>query len=70
MGITHMDWSGAVLHMEVSEVDSASLGEITTQQRRQKVSARERHGLTVRGAVPWKNTHVGSPKGESLHTGT
>ncbi len=23
-----------------------------------------RHGLTVRGAVPWKNTHVGSPKGE------
>ncbi len=26
MGITHMDWPGAVLHMEVSEVDSASLG--------------------------------------------
>ncbi len=45
-------------------------GEITTQQRGQKVSARERHGLTVRGGVPWKNTHVGSPEGESLHTGT
>ncbi len=70
MEITHMDWPRAVLHTGVSEVDSASLGEIATQQRRQKVSARERHGLTVRGAVPWKNTHVGSPEGESLHTGT
>ncbi len=39
-------------------------GEINTQQRRQKVSARERHGLTVRGAIPWKNTHVGSPEGD------
>ncbi len=26
MEITHMDWPRAVLHMEVSEVDSASLG--------------------------------------------
>ncbi len=57
-----MDWPRAELHMGVSE--------ITTQQRWQQVSARERHGLTVRGAVPWKNTQVGSPEGESLHTGT
>ncbi len=38
------DWPGAVLHMEDSEVDSAAWGEITTQQRRQKVSAREDTG--------------------------
>ncbi len=65
-----MNWPRAVLHIRVSEVDSASLGEIATQQRWQKVSARERHGLTVRGAVPWIHTHVGSPEGESIHTRT
>ncbi len=51
MEITHMDWPRAVLHMGVSEVDSASLGEMATQQREQKVSARERHGLTVSRTV-------------------
>ncbi len=59
-----MDWPGAVLHMEVSEVDSASLGwRLTTTAETAEVSAKGRHGLTVREAVPWKNTHVGSPKG-------
>lgn len=57
-------WTGhrAVLHMEVPVIDT-TWGEINTQQRRQKDSARERHGLTMREAIPWKNTHVGSPEG-------
>ncbi len=56
--------------MDVSEVYSASLVCDQYTAETAEGSARERHGLNMRGVIPWKNTHVGSPKGESLHTGT
>ncbi len=54
--------------MDVSEVDSASLGWDQYTAGTAEGSTRERNGLTMMGAITWKNTHVGSPKGESLHT--
>ncbi len=61
--ITHMDWPRAVLHTGVSEVDSARLGWDSYTAERAEGFCQGRHGLNVGGAVPWKNTHVGSPKG-------
>ncbi len=53
VGITRMDWSGAVLHMEVSEVDSASLGWDNYTAEMAEVSAREDTGS------PWGQPYRG-----------
>ncbi len=58
-----MDWPRAVPHTGVSEVDPARLGWDSYTAEKAEGSAREDTGSTWGGAVPWKNTHVGSPKG-------
>ncbi len=61
--ITRMDWPRAVPHTGVSEVDPARLGWDSYTAEKVEGSAREDTGSTWGGAVPWKNTHVGSPRG-------
>ncbi len=61
--IIRMDWPRAVPHTGVSEVDPARLGWDSYTAEKAEGSAREDTGSTWGGAVPWKNTHVGSPRG-------
>ncbi len=58
-----MDWPRAVPHMGVSEVDPARLGWDSYTAEKAEGSAREDTGSSRGGAVPWKNTHVGSSMG-------
>ncbi len=59
-----MDWPRAVPHTGVSEVDPARLGWDSYTAEKAEGSAREDTGSPRGGgAVPWKNTHVGSPRG-------
>ncbi len=58
-----MDWPRAVPHTGVSEVDPARLGWDSYTAEKAEGSAREDTGSSWGGAVPWKNTHVGSPRG-------
>ncbi len=60
-----MDWPRAV-HTGVSEVDQPAWGEIATQQRAEVLPGKTR-AHQGGGAVPWKNTHVGSPRGITTH---
>ncbi len=39
-------------------------------RRADRSSVKRRHGFTVRETLPWKNTHMGLPEGESGHTDT
>ncbi len=36
----------------------------------QRALSKRRHGFTMRETLPWKNTHMGLPGGESGHTDT
>ncbi len=65
--ITRMDWPRAVPHTGVSEVDPARLGWDSYTAEKAEGSAREDTGSPRGGAVPWKNTHVGSPRGITTH---
>ncbi len=47
--------------MEGTEILEQNLTEALSQGR---------HGFTVRETLPWKNTHMGLPEGESGHTDT
>ncbi len=58
-----MDRPRAVPHTGVTEVDPARLGWDSYTAEKAEGSAREDTGSTWGGAVPWKNTHVGSPRG-------
>ncbi len=40
------------------------------QQNLTEALSKGRHRFTVRETLPWKNTHMGLPKGESGHTDT
>ncbi len=62
-----MDWPRAVPHTGVSEVDPARLGWDSYTAEKAEGSAREDTGSPRGGAVPWKNTHVGSPRGITTH---
>ncbi len=58
-----MDWPRAVPHTGVSEVDPARLGWDSYTTEKAEGSAMEDTGSPRGGAVPWKNTHVGSSRG-------
>ncbi len=58
---------GQYLHTGVSEVDPARLGWDSYTAEKAEGSAREDTGSPWGGAVPWKNTHVGSPRGITTH---
>ncbi len=40
------------------------------QQNLTEALSQGRHGFTVRETLPWKNTHMGLPEGESGYTDT
>ncbi len=72
-GDTDMDWPrlGAVLHTDWT------LGQILPRSREEgcqqdltEALSKRRHGFTMRETLPWKNTHMGLPEGESGHTDT
>ncbi len=72
-GDTDMDWPrlGAVLHTTGLWGRSYLGVERRTASRTwQKALSKRRHGFTVRETLPWKNTHMGLPEGESGHTDT
>ncbi len=66
-----MDWPrlGAVLHTTGLWVRSRSREE-GCQQNLTEALSQGRHGFTVSETLPWKNTHMGLPEGESGHTDT
>ncbi len=68
-----MDWPrlGAVLHMtglwgrSFLEVGRRAASRILTE-----ALSKRGHRFTVRETLPWNNTHMGLPEGESGHTDT
>ncbi len=61
-GSTTYDWTlGQILPRSREEGCQQNLTEALSQGR---------HGFTVRETLPWKNTHMGLPEGESGHTDT
>ncbi len=61
-GSTTYDWTlGQILPRSREEGCQQNLKEALSQGR---------HGFTVRETLPWKNTHMGLPEGESGHTDT
>ncbi len=61
-GSTTYDWSlGQILPRSREEGCQQNLTEALSQGR---------HGFTMRETLPWKNTHMGLPEGESGHTDT
>ncbi len=61
-GSTTYDWTlGQILPRSREEGCQQNLTEALSQGR---------HGFTVRETLPWKNTHMGLPEGESGHTAT
>ncbi len=72
-GETDMDWPrlGAVLHTTGFWVRSyLGVGRRAASRTWQRALSKRRHGFTMRETLPWKNTHMGLPKGESCHTDT
>ncbi len=72
-GDTDMDWPrlGAVLHTTGFWGRSyLGVGRRAASRTWQKALSKRRHGFTVRETLPWKNTHMGLPEGESGHTDT
>ncbi len=61
-GSTTYDWTlGQILPRSREEGCQQNLTEALSQGR---------HGFTMRETLPWKNTHMGLPEGESGHTDT
>ncbi len=61
-GSTTYDWTlGQILPRSREEGCQQNLTEALSQGR---------HGFTIRETLPWKNTHMGLPEGESGHTDT
>ncbi len=62
VGSTTYDWTlGQILSRSREEGCQQNLTEALSQGR---------HGFTMRETLPWKNTHMGLPEGESGHTDT
>ncbi len=67
-GDTDMDWPrlGAVLHTTGLWGRSyLGVGRRAASRTWQRALSKRRHGFTMRLTLPWKNTHMGLPKGES-----
>ncbi len=70
-GDTDMDWPrlGEVLHTTGCR-SYLGVGRRCCQQNQTESSVKRRHRFTMRETLPWKNTHMGLPRGESGHTDT
>ncbi len=68
-----MDWPrlGAVLNTTgLWGISYLGVGRRAASRTLTEALSQGRHGFTVRENLPWKNTHMGLPEGESGHTDT
>ncbi len=67
-------WTGPGLGKYYIRLDSGQIlprsREEGCQQNLTEALSQGRHGFTMRETLPWKNTHMGLPEGESGHMDT